>query len=38
MKLCTVKKCVKRIFDALGAYNRAAAASAYARLVMERGE
>lgn len=38
MKLCRVKRCVKRIFDKLGVYTRAAAAAAYERLVMERGE
>jgi DNA-binding NarL/FixJ family response regulator len=38
MKLGTLKKCVKRIYDKLGVYNRAAAASAYARMMAERGE
>jgi DNA-binding CsgD family transcriptional regulator len=38
MKLGTVKKYVKRILDALGTYKRAAAASAYERLMSGRVE
>ena len=38
MKLGTLKKCVKRIYDKLGVYSRAAAAAAYERLVAERGD
>jgi DNA-binding NarL/FixJ family response regulator len=38
MKLGTVKRCVKRIFDKLGVYSRAGAAAACQRLVSEREE
>lgn len=37
MKLSTLKKCLKRIFDKLGVPNRAAAVAAYARLMAKRG-
>jgi len=37
MKLCTVKKCLERMFVKLGAENRTAASS-HARLVTEHGD
>jgi|GEM_PF-5418368 len=38
MKLGTVKKYVKRIFDVLGTYKRAAAAAEYERRMSGRAE
>jgi DNA-binding CsgD family transcriptional regulator len=38
MKFGTLKKCLKRIYDKLGVYNRAAAGSSYARLTAQRSD